>query len=55
SADLLEPGRINIFERWESVAAVEAFRGSGTSDEQGAAILAASVTEYDVGEIRSLT
>ena len=34
SADLLEPGRINVFERWESVAAVEAFRGSGPSDEQ---------------------
>jgi quinol monooxygenase YgiN len=55
SADLLEPGRINIFERWESVAAVEAFRGSGTSDEQGAAILAASVAEYDAGDERSLT
>ena len=41
SADLLDPGRVNIFERWESVAAVEAFRGSGPSDEQGAAILAA--------------
>jgi quinol monooxygenase YgiN len=55
SADLLEPGRINIFERWESVAAVEAFRGSGTSDEQGAAILAASVAEYDARDERSLT
>jgi quinol monooxygenase YgiN len=55
SADLLEPGRINILERWESVAAVEAFRGSGPSDEQGAAILAASVAEYDVGDERSLT
>ena len=55
SADLLEPGRINILERWESVAAVEAFRGSGASDEQGAAILAASVAEYDVGDARTLT
>jgi quinol monooxygenase YgiN len=55
SADLLEPGRINIFERWESVAAVEAFRGSGTSDEQSAAILAASVAEYDARDERSLT
>ena len=54
SADLLEPGRINIFERWESQAAVEAFRGSGPSDEQGAAILAASVAEYDVADERSL-
>jgi quinol monooxygenase YgiN len=55
SADLLEPGRINIFERWESQAAVEAFRGSGTSDEQGAAILVASVAEYDTADVRSLT
>jgi quinol monooxygenase YgiN len=55
SADLLEPGRINIFERWESQAAVEAFRGSGTGDEQGAAILAASVAQYDAGNERTLT
>ena len=27
SADLIESNRINIFERWESPAAVEAFRG----------------------------
>ncbi len=54
SADLIEPGRVNIFERWESQAAVDAFRGSGPSDEQGAAILAASVAEYDVGDERSL-
>ena len=55
SADLLEPGRVNIFERWESQAAVDAFRGRGPSDEQGAAIRAASVAEYDVGHERSLT
>ncbi len=55
SADLLEPGRVNIFERWESQAAVEAFRGNGPSDEQGDAIRAASVAEYDVGGERSLT
>ena len=54
SADLLEPGRVNIFERWESQAAVEAFRGSGPSDEQGAAILSASVAEYDISEERIL-
>ena len=54
SADLLEPGRINVFERWESQAAVEAFRGSGPSDDQGATIKAGSVAEYDVGEERGL-
>ena len=43
SADLVDPARINIVERWEWQAAVEAFRGSGPSDEQGAAIVSASV------------
>ena len=54
SADLLEPCRVNIFERWESVAAVQAFRGSGPSDEQGAAVRTASVAEYDISDERSL-
>jgi quinol monooxygenase YgiN len=38
SADLVDAGRIVVFERWESRAAVEAFRGDGPSDEQSAAI-----------------
>jgi quinol monooxygenase YgiN len=54
SADLLEPGRINIFERWESVAAVEAFRGNGPGDDQGAVIQAGSVVEYGVDGERAL-
>ncbi|WP_067652435.1 putative quinol monooxygenase [Nocardia harenae] len=55
SADLLDPGRIDIFERWESQAAVEAFRGSGPGADQSAQMLAASVAEYDIAEVRSLT
>jgi len=55
TADLVEPGRIDILERWESHGAVEAFRGSGPSDEQASAMLAASVAEYDVADVRSLT
>lgn len=55
SADPSDPGRIAIFERWESQAAVAAFRGSGPSDEQGAAILAASVAECDIAQVRPLT
>jgi len=54
TADLLDPGRVNIFERWESQAAVETFRGSGPSNEQGAAMLSASVTEYDIADARPL-
>ena len=55
SADLVDPGRINILERWESQADVEAFRGAGVDEEQGAAILAAAVAEYDVAGVRSLS
>jgi len=55
AADLIDPGRIDIFERWETQAAVEAFRGEGPSDEQSATMLSASVAEYDVAEVRSLT
>lgn len=55
SADLVDPGRVNVFERWESQDAVATFRGSGPSEEQGATMLAASVAEYDVADVRSLT
>lgn len=55
SADLLDASRINVYERWASQAAVEAFRGSGPSEEQGAALQSASVAEYDVAAVRLLT
>ena len=48
SPDLLDAGRINVHERWASRGALEAFRGDGPSDEQGAAVRDASVAEYDV-------
>jgi quinol monooxygenase YgiN len=54
TADLIDPGRVNIFERWASQAAVDAFRGSGPSDEQGAAMRSASVAEYDIAAVRSV-
>jgi quinol monooxygenase YgiN len=54
TADLIDPGRINIFERWESQAAVDTFRGSGPSNEQGAAMVSASVAEYDIADVRPL-
>jgi quinol monooxygenase YgiN len=54
TADLLDSGRVNIFERWESQAAVENFRSSGPSNEQGAAMLSASVAEYDIADVRPL-
>jgi quinol monooxygenase YgiN len=54
TADLIDPGRINIFERWESQAAVETFRSGGPSNEQSATMLSASVAEYDIGNVRPL-
>lgn len=55
SPDPIEPGRINIFEQWESVEAAEQFRGSGPSDDQQAAIIHASVAQYEIASTSSLT
>ena len=48
SPDLLVTSRINVFEQWESVEAVEAFRGSGPSDDQGVAIRDAAVYQHEI-------
>jgi quinol monooxygenase YgiN len=53
SPDLVDPARINILERWESQAAVEAFRGDGVGDDQGSMIVTAEVAEY--ADVRPLT
>jgi quinol monooxygenase YgiN len=55
SADLLDPARINVSERWASQSALDEFRGSGTGEDQGAMISSASVSEYDVSAERRLT
>jgi quinol monooxygenase YgiN len=54
AADLLDPGRVNLFERWESQAAVKAFRRSAPRNKQRAAMLSASVAEYDIADVRPL-
>ena len=48
SADLIDAGRINIFERWASRSTLNAFRGSGPGEDQSAAMLSVSVVDYDV-------
>lgn len=48
--DLVDPSRINVFERWESRATLERFRGDGPDDDQQGATRFADVTEYDVPE-----
>jgi quinol monooxygenase YgiN len=55
TGDLLDGSRVNVFERWESLEQVEAFRGDGVGGEQGALIVEAHVAEYEVGQVRSLT
>ena len=55
SADLLDPARINVFERWDARESVEAFRGSGPDEDQSDMIVSASVSEYDVSGERGLT
>jgi quinol monooxygenase YgiN len=48
SADPLEPDRINVFEQWQSVESVEAFRGSGPSDEQQSTIRDARAFQHEI-------
>lgn len=47
-ADLVDDGRINVFERWADADALAAFRGDGPSDDQRAAIESADVAEFEV-------
>jgi hypothetical protein len=51
-ADLLDPGRVNRFECW--LAAVKALRTSAPRSTRGAAMLLASVAEYDIADVRPL-
>lgn len=46
SADLVDPERINVYERWASRARLDAFRGEGTGDEQTSLITGADVREF---------
>ena len=55
SADQLNNKRINVFEQWDSVDAVEKFRGSGPSDDQQAMITSAHVQQHEIATTISLT
>ena len=48
SPDLLDPRRINVYERWTDDQALARFRGSGPSDDQNDAIQDADVQEFRV-------
>ncbi|MET9336568.1 antibiotic biosynthesis monooxygenase family protein [Nonomuraea sp. NPDC003804] len=51
SPDLLEPDRINVYERWETDEDLERFRGEGPSGAQTAQIRAAKVSRYRISAI----
>lgn len=53
TADLLDPGRINVYERWESDEQLLAFRGGGPNDEQTMALLDASVHRYRISAVEA--
>ena len=55
SADPIDDERINVFEQWEGAEAVEAFRGSGPSDEQQSMIIGAQVEQHEIASTISLT
>ncbi|MDQ3989445.1 MAG: antibiotic biosynthesis monooxygenase [Actinomycetota bacterium] len=48
TADLVEADRVNVYERWESDAQLERFRGSGPDAEQTAQIRDALVRKYRI-------
>jgi quinol monooxygenase YgiN len=55
SADLIDPGRVNLFERWESQEALETARSSAPSNEHFVeAMLSVAVAEYDIAHARPL-
>jgi quinol monooxygenase YgiN len=55
TADLIDAGRVNLYERWESGAAVRAFRRRAPRNKHAVAMLSASVAEYEVADVRSLS
>ena len=53
-ADLIDPGRVNLFERWESQELLETYRRSAPSDEHLPVMLSVSAAEYDIADERPL-
>ncbi|GAA3785455.1 antibiotic biosynthesis monooxygenase family protein [Streptomyces phyllanthi] len=53
SADLIEPDRINVYERWETDEDLARFRGAGLEPEQAAQIRDAEVSKYRVSGVEA--
>jgi len=50
-ADVVDPGRVNVYERWEAEEPLLAFRGAGPDAGQQAAILDADVRRYTISDV----
>lgn len=51
TADPLDPGRVNVFELWETEADLLAFRGSGPDADTATRIVDADVKRYVVASV----
>lgn len=47
-ADMVDPGLISVYERWQDEDDLLAFRSSGPDEHQQVAILDASVRRYEI-------
>ncbi|HEY5926318.1 MAG TPA: antibiotic biosynthesis monooxygenase [Kofleriaceae bacterium] len=48
AADPIDASRVNVFELWQSEAALEAFRGAGPGADLSSMIVSANVRQYRV-------
>ena len=48
AADPVDPGRVNVFERWADREKLFAFRGSGPDDDLDELITGYEIDEYEV-------
>ncbi|MFB9723712.1 putative quinol monooxygenase [Planobispora longispora] len=53
TADPIEPGRINVYERWESDVHLQRFRCTGTGPDRLAEIRVAQVEKYRISSVEA--
>ena len=51
TADSVDADRVNVYERWETAADVEAFRGDGPGEDLSADIVDAQVQRFEIASV----